>query len=328
MTNAFRLFAMMLAAAALLAVPACSPKTTPSGGGDVVSGQLTFATPEDAVVALVDAARTGDITKVRPIFGPGISEIESDDPAKTEGDLQRFAAAYDRKHALWADGTDGVAGGGPVTLVLGEDFWEFPVPLVRMGDGSSDRWRFDTAAGVANVRAMRIETNEENAVDLLLAIIPVQEQYRQLRPLGLPAYAKRLRSSAGTRDGLWWPDELAPPMSPLGPMVEDAGLTEVMGRDLEVSRPYRGYFYRILTAAGPNAPGGATNWLDGNGNLIGGFALLAWPEQYAETGVLTFAVGMDGTVWQSDLGEATEATAMAITALDPGPGWVRQAPAQ
>lgn len=273
--------------------------------------QVSFATPEDLVVAFVDAARDGDIERVRPLFGPRILEIESDSPERTEGDLQRFAAAYDRGHALFIDD----AAQGAFTLAVGFDLWEFPVPIVREGD----RYRFDTDVGVERVRELRVEANERDAVDFLIGCVAAQEEFRRIAG---PGYAQRFRSSPGARDGLWWPDELGPPRSPLGPMTDDPRVAERASADAA----FLGYRYRILTRAGAFAPEGATNWLDAQGRLLGGFAFLAWPDEYGESGRRTFLVSMRGEVWGRDFGVDAAPEALAIEAFDPGEGWVRDAP--
>jgi len=288
--------------------------------------QRTFASPEDAVVALIDAAREGDVDAVRTIFGPDVEGLESDSADRTQGDLQRLAAAYDRQHALFLE--EGTNGTPPsVTLAVGADLWEFPVPIARVRDGAEPLWRFDTAAGVAIVHAARIETNEAAAVDFLLACMPAQSQYRDLAPLGVSAYTTRFRSERGTRNGLWWPESLTPPVSPLGPMVDDGVARATEPVDLEALSSYRGYRYRILAAPGPaavrNGSPDASPWLNRNGDLVGGFAFLAWPLSYGDTGERAFLVSMDGSVWSRDFGLYADAAIEPVTSFDPGTGWER-----
>lgn len=324
MCSLARIAIAALCTLALAWTPGCSNAASTPGAA---VEQRTFASPEDAVVALIDAARAGDVSALAPIFGAGVEELGSDSPEVTEGDLQRLAAAYDRAHALYidgaAEGTAATTAASVVTLAVGNDLWEFPVPMVRTGDGGDATWRFDTATGIANVRAMRIDTNEGDAAEFLLACIPAQVMFRQLGTLGLPAYAQRFHSDPGQRNGLWWPDAQAPPVSPLGPMVDEA--VAGAGGDVDVwqVKSYRGFRYRILTAAGPSAPAGAANWLDANGHLVGGFAFVAWPDRYGETGLRTLLVSMDGAIWARDLGPETDAAVTSVTALDPGAGWVR-----
>lgn len=305
----------------------CAPSGTSDGAAvtsaDGIPAQRHFDSPEAAVESFIEVARRGDVVAARAFFGPGVEELESDSFDKTQGDLQRFAAAYDRDHRLFIDAAstaDGTTVVDRVTLAVGDDLWEFPVPLVR--DGTPPTWRFDTATGVANVLEARFASNRDSAIELLVECIAAQEEFRRLNPQGTSSYAKRFRSDRGERNGLWWPDDLAPPVSPIGPMVDEAVAAAAQPVDLWSLRSYRGYTYRVLTGAGASAPGGAQTWLDANGNLAGGFAFLAWPATYGETGVESVLVAMDGTVWVNDLGSETSRLVESITTLDPGAGWV------
>lgn len=291
----------------------CSDQRDRPSTADQAIAQTTFASPEDAVVALIDAARAGEVVRVRPLFGPGVVELESDSPQRTEGDLQRLAAAYDRRSALFIDDVDG---GRAYTLAVGDDLWEFPVPIVRTGD----RYRFDTATGIERVRAQRVETNEADAVDFLIGCVAAQEEFRRLSG---GAYATRFRSTPGTRDGLWWPDELGPPRSPLGPMSDDPRVAQATIDASASGDVFLGYRYRILTAAGVGAPGGQISWLDDTGRLTGGFAFLAWPAEFGESGEHTFLVSMQGDVWARDYGTSTDEAVTAIVRFDPDGGWRR-----
>lgn len=317
-----RLVSAILGGASLLGLAACThPPATNALSASVATAPREFDSPEDAVVALLSAAREGDVEAARAIFGSGVASLESDSQAKTEGDLQRLAAAYDRRHALFADPAPDGAEVASVTLAVGENLWEFPVPIVREGQGSAARWRFDTAAGAATLRASQIEANEASAAQFLLACVPAQQQFRELGTLGTPSFAQRFRSEPGARNGLWWPETLSPPQSPLGPMVDEFVAVGNLDADAFRATSYGGYRYRVLTSAGTAAPGGPANWLDRNGNLTGGFAFVAWPETYGETGVRTILVAMDGNVWTRDLGAETESLASRMTVFDPGAGW-------
>jgi len=305
----------------LACVGAISSCASPSAAERHAARQRTFDSAEDAVVALIDAARQGSIAETEPLFGPGFDELAADSSAQTQGDLQRLAAAYDRRNALLVDDDGGESGVRRVTLAVGDDLWEFPVPLVL--DGSPPRWRFDTAAGVDAVWAMRCDRNEGEAIEFLQGCILAQEEYRRLGVGGPNAFARRFRSDIGTRDGLWWSDEMTPPISPLGPMADEAVAATNPPTDVRTLSSYRGYRYRVLDAAGSAAPGGAANWLDGSGRLVGGFAFLAWPDEYGRTGVHTILVARDGSVWLRDFGPETPAAVATITQFDPGPGWAR-----
>jgi hypothetical protein len=301
----------------IAALPSCSSPTATETPG---SSQRTFDSPEDAVVALIDAARQGSVAETAPLFGAGFDDLASDSPAQTEGDLQRLAAAYDRRHALLIDDQGSDSAVHRVTLAVGDDLWEFPVPLVH--DGAPPRWRFDTATGLEAVWAIRCERNEREALEFLAGCVAAQEEYRQMGYGGPNAYARRFRSEVGRRDGLWWSDDMTPPISPLGPMVDEAVASANPPIDPRTISSYRGYRYRVVEAAGPAAPGGATAWLDSSGALVGGFAFLAWPDEYGRSGVHTYLVSSDGTVWSRDLGAETGSLAAAIRQFDPEPSWV------
>ncbi len=312
----------VLVGGALLAmfVQGCSsPPKQPEGAELAYSGQApTYATPEDAVVALISAASKGDAAAAAAALGPGIEELAAETPERTAGDLQRLASAYARGHELVqeADGT--------VTLMVdvGSQRWTFPIALIQ----AEGRWSFDVASGVQNVIDLRIARNETDAIRFLLAMIDVQKSYYELKlgPGGASTYAAKFLSRPGQRDGLYWPEDLGPPATPMGPIVEAA---QAAGYDTKINpdlpRPFLGYWYRILSFQSENAPGGAQNYLDESGAMTGGFAFLAWPEQYGRTGVKSFLVSSDGQVWQRDLGEETAALLREFDGLDPGAGWER-----
>lgn len=317
-----RFVAALVGGLALLGLPACThPPASNALEPSVAIAPRQFDSPEDAVVALVAAARDGDLEATKAIFGSEVTGLESDSAAKTEGDLQRLAAAYDRRHALFLNPAPEGTQSESVTLAVGEDLWEFPVPIVRAGEGSAARWRFDTSAGAAALQAAYVQANEAAATEFLLACIPAQQQFRELNTLPTPSFAQRFRSEPGTRNGLWWPDDLAPPFSPVGPMVDEAAAGGKLDAEAARATSYGGYRFRVLTGAGSAAPGGAANWLDANGNLVGGFAFVAWPASYGATGVRSILVAMDGTVWARDLGPESEAIVGTMTVIDPGAGW-------
>jgi hypothetical protein len=285
--------------------------------------QETYASPEDAVVRLIDTVRKADVDLLVPIFGPQIADMSADTKERTEGDLQRLAAAYDRKHSLVKEDD------GSVTLLVGENDWDFPAPIIQ----ENGRWKFDTVAGVKEIRARRIDRNETDAASTCGALVAVQQQYFAMsaaRGESTPAYAPRIRSTPGKRDGLYWDDAMGQPLSPLGPMVAQA----VEAGDLKAAQvaqaapgpqPYRGYMFRVLTRQGKGAPGGEKNYVDAGGRMTGGYAFLAWPAVYGETGLMTFQVSADGVVYQKDLGAGTADAAKALEAFDPA-GWEKSAP--
>lgn len=292
-----------------------TPAARPLTAEQSASAQETFASPEDAVVRLIHTCRSADFDQLIPIFGPQIAELGADTRTRTEGDMQRIAAAYDRSHSLVREDD------GSVTLLVGENGWDFPAPIVSVGD----RWRFDTDAGIIEMRARRIERNETDAVRTCMDLIAAQHQFFAMsgaRGDRTPTYASRIRSTPGKRDGLYWDDDLGQPFSPLGPMVAKA----VEAGDLDVQKgpqPYRGYVFRVLTGQGRGAPGGVKSFIDAYGRMTDGFAFLAWPAEYGETGTMTFQVSFDGAVFQKDLGEGTASTAQSMMVFDPQ-GWERK----
>lgn len=308
-------------AASLLALCAAALAGCSSGGRSGQSeavGGTGFASPEDAVVALIDASRSGDVPRVKAILGPGVEALEGNSEEKTQGDLQRLAAAFDRRHQLIEERD------GSVTLQVGEKGWEFPAPLVQ----SSGRWRYDTVAGAAEMQQRRMDQNEARAVESCRAVVAAQREYLAMNPMGQStgSYAARLISSPGQRDGLYWPDDLAPPRSPLGPLVSEALQSGALHEPDGTRQAYYGYYFRLLPAQGPGAPGGARSYVGLDGRMTLGFALVAWPETYGETGELAFIVSFDGRVFQRDLGPTTEKAVGEMAAFDPGQGWQGVAP--
>jgi hypothetical protein len=207
-------------------------------------------------------------------------------------------------------------------LVVGEKDWPFPVPIVR----ANGRFVFDTAAGTDEILNRRIGRNELDAQQVCLAIIDAQRDYVTRRPLGgdLPLYARKIISDAGVRNGLYWPPVAGEPPSPLGELVARAS-EEGYGAARSVGAPpapYRGYHYRLLTSQGPHARGGSLDY-EVDGQLIGGFAVVAYPAQYDNSGIMTFITNHDGVVYERDLGPDTEKIARAMTTFDPGPEWKR-----
>ena len=277
--------------------------------------QKTFQAPEQAVAALIESLRTNDKTEMAAVLGPGSERvISSGDPYADEIQLHKFLDAYDSKHAL-------VQEGGHVILDVGPNDWPLPIPLVKTGEG----WRFDTEAGAQEVINRRIGRNEIGAIRTCLAYVDAQQDYFDLfkQVTGQGAYAQRLVSSRGNYDGLYWPPAEGIPSSPLEPLVSRAIEEGYPGETVGGKpTPYYGYFYRILTAQGPNAPEGAMSYIQ-NGKMTRGFALLAWPASYGNSGVMTFEVNQDGIVFQKDLGPETAKQASEIMRFDPYFSWAR-----
>ncbi|MFZ5778593.1 MAG: DUF2950 domain-containing protein [Pseudomonadota bacterium] len=266
----------------------------------------SFATPEAAAVALADAVRKNDRQAIAAMWGADWREFVPG----TDDDVQRrrtaYLAAWDKGHKILMSGED------RARIEVGDAGWTLPIPLVKSGA----EWHFDVAAGLKDMVLRRIGHDEAAVVQTLLAIVDAQSDYAALDPMdtGAPAYARRLLSSPGRKDGLYWPAKPGEPQSPLGPAVARAQA------DGQAPDGHYGYFFRLLYAQGSAAPGGARDYLV-NGRMIGGFGVIAWPVRYGDTGVMTFIVNQDGVVYQQDLGPQTPQKAAAITSFNPDQGW-------
>ena len=275
---------------------------------------LRFATPDAAAQALIEAAATEGPEALLAVLGPDLADLVSGDPVADAAD-RRWFVENARLSAQIEDETADSA-----WLVIGPEDWPFPIPLFKDEQG----WYFDTAAGADEILNRRIGRNELFTLATLRAIVEAQREYAAADPQGAgkPVYARFILSSPGQRNGLYWPTQPGEPESPLGPAIAEA---TAMGYDITPSRegprPFHGYFYKILTAQGDQAPGGARNYLEED-HLTGGFGLLAWPASYGESGIMTFQVNQRGLVYERDLGEDTAARAAAIAAYDPGEGWL------
>jgi hypothetical protein len=248
--------------------------------------------------------------KVEEMFGAeGVELFQSGDEAADREDALRVKAMIAEKVAF--EDLDA----STKAVVLGNESWWFPLPLVQE-DG---RWRFDVALGREELLNRRIGRNELLALASLHAYVDAQREYRAGGHSGKPpAYARYIRSSEGAHDGLYWPVAEGEPESPLGPLFADAARTRLQDA---TPQPFHGYYFRILEAQGGNAPGGARSYLDREGRLTSGFAAVAWPSKYGNSGVMTFQVNQQGLVFQKDLGEDTETAVAAIQAYDPDEGW-------
>jgi hypothetical protein len=276
--------------------------------------QQSFSTPEDAAAALASAVKGGpaDILKV---LGRAADDIVSSGDEVADADIrQRFTSMYDAKHSIKAEGNK------KATLMLGPDDFPFPIPLVNAKSG----WEFDTAEGRIEVLYRRIGRNELDAIQTCLAYVDAQNEYAEKdRGEGVGAYAQRIVSRPGKTDGLFWRDDKNP--SPLGEFAAQAAAEGYKARD-EGTAPYHGYYYRILKAQGSDAPGGALNYVV-KGKMIGGFALVAWPAEYGNSGVMTFLVNHTGTIYQKDLGTRTGFLAQRMIVFDPDQTWKKVDPA-
>ncbi len=277
----------------------------------------TYPDPAAAVDALVSAARSGEVKAVVSVLGDRArSFLEAGDAVADRAALHRFVELYDRSHALESPDAN------TRTLVIGNDPWPFPIPVVKGKAG----WSFDTAAGEDEILVRLVGRNELDVIQVCVGYVEAQREYLALNPqqAAVPHYADRFLSSPGKRDGLYWEPEAGEPESPLGPAVSGArgeGYTHTPGKPM----PYHGYFFRLLTAQGPHAEGGAMDYRE-NGTLTRGFALVAYPASYRKTGVTTFLVNQAGVVLQKDLGAKTASIAKGMKAYDPDGSWKRAVP--
>lgn len=275
----------------------------------------TFATPEDAAKALGAAANAKDRDALRAIFGPSVSDVQNPDPVQATNEVASFAAAMTVTNRLVRESND------KFVLEVGKDFWPFPIPIVKK-DGV---WLFDTDAGKEELLNRRIGRNELSTLATVRAYVDAQREYSSRDHDGneVLQFAQKIVSTPGKKDGLYWSPDLDGTLSPLGPLVASAQ-GEGYGSDLQnedrVPAPYHGYYFKILTGQGRHAPGGRYNYVI-NGNMIAGFALVAWPAEYGDSGIMTFIVNQQGRVYQKDMGPNTTRLAKAMKQYDPDPTW-------
>ena len=275
------------------------------------SAQQSFKSPEDAVAALVGATKDNWPKGVVTVLGAdGADIVSSGDKVADEEMRQKFLAAYDAKHQITKEGDD------KAVMVIGAEDFPFPIPMIRKGAA----WRFDTAAGRLEILYRRIGRNELSAIQACLAYVDAQNEYaeKSRTSAGSATYAQRIVSHPGKRDGLYWPVAPGEDPSPLGEAVAHAAAEGYAIGDERA--PFHGYYFKILTRQGPMAAGGEVDYVVG-GKMIGGFALVAYPAEYGNSGVMTFVVNYSGTVFQKDLGERTAKIAERMTTFNPDQTW-------
>ena len=281
------------------------------------AAQKSFASPEAGVTALVEAVKVNDQPTLGTILGShGKKLISSGDTVADQQSREAFIKAYDEANNLVFEGDT------QAVLVIGRDEWPMPIPLVKSPAG----WRFDTPQGEKEILARRIGRNELSAIQVCLAIVDAAHEYAALDVDrdGILEYAPQFVSTPGKHDGLYWQTKADEPLSPLGPLLAAAtseGYTNSLSRPLA---PYHGYFYRILTKQGKDAPGGARDYLL-KGHMIGGFAVIAYPARYGASGIMSFLINQDGVVYEQNLGQNTTAIASKMTTFNPDASW-RQVP--
>lgn len=303
MSHAGRLARLAWAMAATLCLLMSLPGTAWS------AAQRHFPTPEAAMEAFGDAVATSNDAALQTMLGSDYRRVI---PPIGADARYRFLSAWSASHTVRAEGAD------RAYVAVGNDGWTLPLPLVKAPQG----WYFNVPEGVREMRWRRIGRNELAVMQTMLAICDAQREYASVDRDGdgVLAYAGRLSSTPGKHDGLYWPVASGEPLSPLGPAFMAAA-----GKGNTTQDGYHGYRYKLLTAQGPSAPGGAYDYVV-NGKLFGGFAIVAWPVRYGDTGVKSFMVSHDGEVYEADLGPNSAARAAAITRFDPGPGWSKATP--
>jgi hypothetical protein len=275
--------------------------------------EQSFASPEAAADALFTANQTNNKAALLKIFGAGGDRlVHSGDPVTDRNGRARFAAAYVAGHMILQDGDKAV-------LLIGDEQWPFPIPLVKRGRG----WRFDAKAGSEEVIDRRIGRDELNAIEVCRAFVDAEREYYAQDPLGQGQheYAQHFVSHPRKHDGLYWEAAAGATPSPMGPLIANARAeSNEDSKTPGKPEPYQGYFYRILTRQGPSALGGPRDYVV-KGHMIGGFALLAFPARYGDSGVMSFIVNQDGTVFERNLGHDTAEIARTISEYNPDDEW-------
>jgi Protein of unknown function (DUF2950) len=292
--------------------------TLPCSTAAAQDSPRTFQTPDDAARELIRVVKAGKLEELIALFGRDGQELAAgSDPVTARKNREVFTVAAAEGWRLVDEGSD------RKTLVVGNEGWPFPIPIVK--DGTA--WRFDTTTGKEEVATRRIGRNELAVIETCRTYVAAQQRYAQQGHDGKPAglYARNVRSEPGKQNGLYWPVVRGQKRSPLGDLVAQAAAQE-RTRDTNAGQPstFHGYYFKILTEQGPAAPGGAKSYIV-KGEMSGGFALVAWPAQYDVTGVMTFIVNGDGIVYQKDLGLETESVAKSMTRYNPDPSWQRVA---
>ncbi len=296
---------MLIVALALAVVPVLQAAETAK----------SFSTPEEAVTALTAAVNAKDMDALRAIFGPAGADIKNNDPVQAANELTAFADAIKQGCRIVRRSET------QCVLEVGKVFWPFPIPVVKV----NGQWQFDVQAGKEELLNRRIGRNELLALGVMRAYVEAQREYasRDRDDDEVLEYAQRLRSTPGKKDGLYWSPLVDKEVSPLGPLVAEAqahgyGMKSNDGSNTPQS--FNGYFFKILTRQGSHVPGGKYDYII-NGNMIGGFALLAWPAEYGRSGIMTFVINQQGRVYQKDLGPKTASSVKSITSYDPDKTW-------
>jgi len=304
-------YAILLPVLALvISITSCNKQEKPAET-QMQAGPKTFASPDDAAKALVDAAKSGSRDAMLAIFGPGSAEvIYSGDAEADKAAFAGFVSDYDAMHR-WRK-----LDNGSELLLTGTDNKTFPIPVKKNDAG---QWYFDTAAGKEEILARRIGRNEMAAIDVCAATAQAQAQYFSQRHDGVKQYAQKFISEEGKQNGLYWQSPEGQPRSPLGPAIAFA---TAEGYKLQPNQhvPFHGYYFYMMYKQGADAKGGAKDYIV-NGKMTGGFAVVAYPAQYGDSGIMTFLINQNGVIYQKDLGKTTAEAAAAMTEFNPDKSW-------
>jgi hypothetical protein len=276
--------------------------------------QKAFGSPEEAMKTLVETVKAGDTKGIMAILGPeGEDIISSGDEVADKNAQEQFVKAYQETVYFVKEKED------RVSIIIGNDNWPFPIPIVKKGEG----WVFDTKEGREEVLNRRLGRNELNAIQVCSAYVEAQREYASTdrERDGIIQYAQKVVSDTGRRNGLYWEAAEGEVPSPLGPLAAEAA-AEGYKRTGGKPRPYHGYYYKILKGQGPSAPGGAYQYVI-NGHMVAGYALVAWPAEYGVSGVMTFQVNQNGTVYEKDLGPKTGEKVKGMMRYNPDQTWRR-----
>jgi hypothetical protein len=308
------------AACSLFLITACA--ATPASAPPTVTRaadphEEVFQTPQEAVEALITANRNDQPAEIVKILGPRAKKlVYSGDKVADQHAREKFLAAYDEAHELVRQNPD------RDVLQVGENEWPMPIPLDMVKGGG---WQWNTAAGSDEIINRRIGRNELNAIGVARAYVEAQDEYGDLHPVGKNGhheYAQKLLSDKGTRDGLYWPVKDGETESPLGPLVARARAEGYVDKEGHPQHePYRGYFFKILKSQGEHARGGEKDYIGKKGLMTHGYAMIAFPAKYGNSGIMTFVVNHNGIVYERNLGKDTDTVAPAIEAYDPDKNW-------
>jgi hypothetical protein len=309
MVSVWQVLAALLSLTMMILISSCNKQEKP--GPQAQAAQRTFASPEDAAKALVEAAQANSRDAMLAILGAGSEDvIYSGDATQDKAAFVGFVSDYSAMHRFRAmnDGSE--------LLITGTDNKSFPLPLKKKDAG---QWYFDVQAGKKEILARRIGKDETAAIDICAAIADAQQEYFSQPHDGVKQYAQKFISDEGKQNGLYWPIHDGQPKSPLGPLVAYA-----TGEGYKVQQsqhqPFYGYYFAMLDKQGPDAKGGAKSYII-NGKMTGGFAIVAYPAQYRDSGIMTFIINQNGLVFQKDLGTTTDEVAAAMTEFGPDKSW-------